>query len=527
MDNWMPPAKTFTQDQPTTWSWIGELIAGQVALLLLTSFMIAMGPPPAAATDPIIAVYGGTNPATIDQAIESGVDMLFPSIHWYGEPDGLRNNIERARTHGIKVYPSLAVAYDGHGESHHEFARNHPQFWEKRQDGSSVNRGAAVNLSWGFAEVRDYKVRKITELVRRLGCDGIFLDYAWYFGNDSGYADVIVTEFRQAHGRDPFAIHVDDPQWLRFRADYLTQFVGDLRASLNDLDRNVKILLCVNPDPTECLRDNLQDWPTWIDRGDVDAVVTHTFEITPENLYRNIKTCQAVLQGRVPQIPLLACWEDTTDSPLRIRQATAWAIRMGCHGVAYNQSTALHRLDLWPAVSQMARCSREQLIREPMNLLANPGFERGLVEWAIGRGIGMNTAGGTTRSGNRALQVHMISTAAVRQRICAVLLQDHKHLVLSAWIETSKMPKRSSVILEHHMTCRDGSKETGRSRHSAIPASRWRQILHPIQVAHGKKLESMTISIHGSLDSGDYTDTGHLHVDDVGLYPKQDESREH
>lgn len=498
-----------------------------LALLLLVGFMIAMGPPPAAATDPIIAVYGGTNPATIDRAIESGVDMLFPSIHWYGEPKGLRNNIERAHAHGIEVYPSLAVAYDGHGESHHEFARDHPQFWEKRQDGSRVNRGAAVNLSWGFSEVRDYKVRKITELVRRLGCDGIFLDYAWYFGNDSGYADVIVAEFQQTHDRDPFTIPVDDPQWLRFRAAYLTQFVGDLRASLNNLDRNVKILLCVNPDPTECLRDNLQDWPTWIDRGDVDAVVTHTFEITPGNLHHNIQACQAVLQGRVPQIPLLACWEDTTDSPLRIRQATSWAIRMGCHGVAYNQSTALHRLDLWPAVAQMARSSREQLIREPMNLLANPGFERGLAQWTIGRGIGMNTTVDAKRSGGSALQMHLISTAAVQQRICAVLLKGHKNLVLSAWIETSQMPQRSSVILEHRLIYHDGSQKTGRSRHSAVPTRQWRKILHPIQIAHGQKLQAMTISIHGTLDSGDYTDTGHLHVDDVGLYPKQDESREH
>ena len=89
-----------------------------LALLLLVGFMIAMGPPPAAATDPIIAVYGGTKPATIDRAIESGVDMLFPSIHWYGEPKGLRNNIERAHAHGIEVYPSLAVAYDGYQEKH-------------------------------------------------------------------------------------------------------------------------------------------------------------------------------------------------------------------------------------------------------------------------------------------------------------------------------------------------------------------------------------------------------------------------
>ncbi|MAE63230.1 MAG: hypothetical protein CMJ18_03065 [Phycisphaeraceae bacterium] len=494
-----------------------QMLSVSCALLMsLASAPLAAGEQ----SRPVIAVYGGTNPKTLDKAIEAGVDVLFPSVNWYARNQGLVNIVARAHEHGIKVYPSLAVAYDGYGDAHHDFARRNPRYWEKRHDGSPVNSGAAVNLSWGHPEVRAFKIARITELVDRAGCDGIFLDYAWYFGNDSGYCDLIVAEFRTRHGRDPFSIRADDPQWLAFRADYVTRFVAGLRSSLDELDRDLEIWLCVNPDAAECLRDNAQDWAKWVDRGLVDAVVPHTFEISPRNLLRSVAACEATLRGRVPQIPLLACWEGTTDTPQLLREATALTVQAGCAGVAYNQSTALHRLKLWSAVSDSAGAQAGDLMSKPVNLVANSGFERGLADWTIGRGIGMKVTDDKARGGNRSLEIQLISRAAVDQAVPPELIRGAGAVELWAWIDTSGMPKRSSVVLACELTYQDDRVARKEARFSGSPARAWRRIDHRFQISDIENLRRLMIQIGGRLGNGDYTDTGTLLVDDVGLHRK-------
>src|SRR5688572_4008822 len=94
---------------------------------------------------PIIGIYGGGNNETQTRAPECGVDALYPSIHWHESSPWMAEMTANAHRHGIKVYPSLAPAYDGYQDKHYPFAVAHPQFWERRRDGTLVNQGEAVN----------------------------------------------------------------------------------------------------------------------------------------------------------------------------------------------------------------------------------------------------------------------------------------------------------------------------------------------------------------------------------------------
>ena len=95
-----------------------------VALVLLFGLAGTL----ASGAQPLVGVYGGTGNNTVDKAIEDGVDVLFPSIAWYDPNLFMKNIVQKVRAHGIKVYPSLAVAYDGYQEKHHEFAKLHPEY---------------------------------------------------------------------------------------------------------------------------------------------------------------------------------------------------------------------------------------------------------------------------------------------------------------------------------------------------------------------------------------------------------------
>jgi len=264
---------------------------------------------------PLVGVYGGTGNSTVDKAIERGVDVLYPSITWYEPNLFMKNIVQKVRAHGIKVYPSLAVAYDGYQEKHHEFAELHPEYWKKRKDGQLIDSGTQVGLSWRYPEVRAYKVRNITRLVETTGVDGVLLDYCRCFGKTAGYSDGIVSAFRTQFGKDPFKLPLDDPEWIRFRASYVTRFVADLRTAPDKIDEDLEIIACVNPDPQECLKNAMQDWATWLDRGLIDGVVTMIYERDTNNALRKVMIANEAICGRVPHMPMIAPYGGNLTTP--------------------------------------------------------------------------------------------------------------------------------------------------------------------------------------------------------------------
>ena len=100
-----------------------------------------------AGDQPLVGIYGGTGNRTVVKSIELGVDVLFPALNWFEPNLFAKNIVTSVRPHGIKVYPSLAVAYDGSQGKLHPFAessrflsaarcrvprRNSPTFAESR-----------------------------------------------------------------------------------------------------------------------------------------------------------------------------------------------------------------------------------------------------------------------------------------------------------------------------------------------------------------------------------------------------------
>ena len=236
----------------------------------------------------IIGIYSGLDELTLKNARKSGVDILYPSIRWYEPQTWVTQAVERAHELGFKVYPSIAAAYDGYQDTQSEFARQHPEYWEKKKDGTLLDSGSQVNLSWGHPEVRKYKVETITKFIIDGRFDGILLDYTRFFGNSTGYCNKIVSEFREKHGKDPFELADDDLQWVAFRAAYVTDFVAELRKSLHKYNPDLELIACVGTDPSETLRNNLQDWERWLDMGLIDGVVTMIYERDTNNTVKNV-----------------------------------------------------------------------------------------------------------------------------------------------------------------------------------------------------------------------------------------------
>lgn len=164
-------------------------------------------------------------------------------IHMINEYDAL-SQVNRTREGcGAQVWPWLAMQrhygasrYGGIFSS--DFYKRHPEWWRIAKDGSD-SRG----LSYYFPQVRRERVDILLEVAER-GADGLLV------GCDRQvpmllYNPEMVAAYRKATGVDPRKIDVSAGRpyrdWVRWRADFFTQVLRDLKAGLAARNRPIPV----------------------------------------------------------------------------------------------------------------------------------------------------------------------------------------------------------------------------------------------------------------------------------------------
>ena len=464
---------------------------------------------------PTLGVYCGGDNKTLHNAIENKIKILYPSIYWWLPNTGMKGFVDKAHRHGIKVYPSLATAIDAvkSNGSIHDFAKSNPQYIEKRKDGKPIdlNSDSVANLSWGYPAVREYKVKTITRLVDNIGFDGILLDYTRFMDSKAGYSDIIVQDFKKKTGRDAFAIPFDDPEWIQFRADYVTTFLAQLRQSLKAQNKNTEIIICVGPDPQECLTGRMQDWGRWLDEGLIDGVVIMIYERDTNDTIAKIMTAQKAVNLRVPLIPLIACWGGNLETPYMLKEGTAKCLQMHTDGVGFYRSDAINELDLWPTLKEISQWKFDKISKQPINYVLNKGFENDLEYWSIGYGQGIAISGNKAKSGKKSLEITFpADVVSLGQLINRGFLPDKNTLQLSAWINFSSLSHNNAVGIRVNAHYKNGEEDIFR-----IPITfninGWREITAALPIRRSNNLQYIIVGITGS------GKTGNIYVDDLTI----------
>ncbi len=160
-------------------------------------------------------------------------------IHMINEYDALEQVYGTQEGCRAQVWPWLAMQrhyganrYGGMFSS--DFYKRHPEWWRIAKDGSD-SRG----LSYYFPRVRKERVDILLEVAER-GADGLLV------GCDRQvpmllYNPEMVAAYRKATGVDPRKIDVSAGRpyrdWVRWRADFFTQVLRDLKAGLAARER--------------------------------------------------------------------------------------------------------------------------------------------------------------------------------------------------------------------------------------------------------------------------------------------------
>lgn len=235
----------------------------------------------------------------------------------YAHFDTFAAAVEYGHQIGLQIHAWVSINEDDHGWGlTSDFARAHPQYRWVRRDGRPYH----SQMSFAFAEVREYKLQIIRELLQGYPLDGIFLD--WIRTGDvrdnpqtdgdgvanSGYETPLVEEFKKRFGVDPHQVPNNDPRWVQMRAEPQTSFMRECRKLLDSQSRKIPLAVMVaHPWHYRGMQDKIDgslnglllDVKTWASEHLIDAAVAAGYYRAGGNASLAWKSLFEITSGQV------------------------------------------------------------------------------------------------------------------------------------------------------------------------------------------------------------------------------------
>lgn len=151
----------------------------------------------------------------------------------------------------------------------------HPDWVAKKLDGTEVNSVGHYWMAPSRPEVRQFLLELHREVAEKYDIDGIEFDRIRYSGNGYGYDGYTDSLWRASHGGNPPPSDGADAEWMRFRADFLNDFMRAAYDSIKAVNPHVYVTNApgfYSSSSYQSYNDNLQDWFQWVETGSVDHV---------------------------------------------------------------------------------------------------------------------------------------------------------------------------------------------------------------------------------------------------------------
>ena len=190
-------------------------------------------------------------------------------------------------------------------------------------------------------EVTKFLMALLTELITTYPVDGVNLDYIRYPASltvtsgdyrqsNWGYSTIARKRFQdellqeqkqiqKQHGLtvipnkrvegkvvsawDPVYLTVQDPLWRRWtqwRQAQVSDFVRAASQKIRNLNPKINITAVVFPPADVQLAWKLQDWPSWVEKGYLDALTPIGLNPSPDGMYQNALTLKKLSKGKIP-----------------------------------------------------------------------------------------------------------------------------------------------------------------------------------------------------------------------------------
>lgn len=191
--------------------------------------------------------------------------------------DILKEIVQQGHQIGMGVIPWFEFGFMAPADS--ALAKRHPNWLTSRRNGSNIWKEGKHNRVWlnpFHPQVQQFIEDLIVEIVSNYDVDGIQFDDHFGLPAELGYDAFTVKLYQQEHKGKLPAKNPQDPEWVRWRADKITQFMNRVFHAIKAQKQNC--LISVAPNPQRISYDFfLADWQTWERKGLVEELVLQVY----------------------------------------------------------------------------------------------------------------------------------------------------------------------------------------------------------------------------------------------------------
>ena len=184
--------------------------------------------------------------------------------------------ITQAHENNLLVMPWFEFGFMAPPTS--ELAIAHPNWLTQERDGGQISTTAAGEVVWlnpFHPEVQKFISELVLEAVSNYDLDGIQFDDHTSLPKTFGYDRYTLDLYRKETKKEAPA-NVDDPDWVKWRANKISAFMVKLNKAVKQKKPNV--IFSVSPNYYDfAYKQQLQDWLGWVRQNIVDELIVQVY----------------------------------------------------------------------------------------------------------------------------------------------------------------------------------------------------------------------------------------------------------
>src|SRR5579883_13440 len=189
----------------------------------------------------------------------------------------LQEIITVGRQKDLKVIPWFEFGFMAPAKS--ELAKRHPQWLTSRRDGTQIVKEGIHNRVWlnpFRPEVQQFIQNLIVEIVKNYDVDGIQFDDHFGLPAELGYDSYTINLYKKEHNGQAPPQNPLAPEWVRWRADKITNFMQRLFQAIKASKQNCLVSLAPNPQHIS-YHSLLADWQRWERMGLIEELILQVY----------------------------------------------------------------------------------------------------------------------------------------------------------------------------------------------------------------------------------------------------------
>ena len=212
--------------------------------------------------------------------------------------DVLQESIEEAKPYGIAVIPWVEYGFVAGWSGYAPGPGRRGVIFEKHPEWLAKNRAGEVRfpiagggdyfwMAHANPEVQEFLIQMMEELARNYDVPAIEFDRARYPMLDCGYDEVTKALYARDNSGEAPPEKVDEPKWIRWRADDLNRFLKRLNRRVKAIDWRVLVTNAPVQYPFSYVN-FAQEYPAWVREGSLDFVSPQVYWSNAEQYAREL-----------------------------------------------------------------------------------------------------------------------------------------------------------------------------------------------------------------------------------------------